>query len=187
MILGRTTEGLIKIKKDDPLGLRAVNCACCGDCFQITEAQYEYLKSNPAMSFFTENEGGSPFAPKNPDPACGGSFEIIQINEYLENVTSRLFVDPGCGYPSPLSYVEITYSAQKETYPDPGKAPNYTAFFIFIWGDYDESSDTFQTYIAGVVCGSNVLKNLPFTAFGDMGGSDQITILFNPPFVPPTP
>ena len=29
MILGRTPEGLIKIKKDDPLGLRAVNCACC--------------------------------------------------------------------------------------------------------------------------------------------------------------
>ena len=32
MILGRTPEGLIKIKKDDPLGLRAVNCACCGGC-----------------------------------------------------------------------------------------------------------------------------------------------------------
>ena len=32
MILGRTPEGLIKIKKDDPLGLRAVNCACCGEC-----------------------------------------------------------------------------------------------------------------------------------------------------------
>ena len=30
MILGRTPEGLIKIKKDEPLGLRAVNCACCG-------------------------------------------------------------------------------------------------------------------------------------------------------------
>ena len=29
MILGRTPGGLIKIKKDDPLGLRAVNCACC--------------------------------------------------------------------------------------------------------------------------------------------------------------
>jgi hypothetical protein len=29
VILGRTPEGLIKIKKDDPLGLRAVNCACC--------------------------------------------------------------------------------------------------------------------------------------------------------------
>jgi hypothetical protein len=27
--LGRTPEGAIKIKKDDPLGLRAVNCACC--------------------------------------------------------------------------------------------------------------------------------------------------------------
>ena len=32
VILGRTPEGLIKIKKDDPLGLRAVNCACCGVC-----------------------------------------------------------------------------------------------------------------------------------------------------------
>ena len=32
VILGRTPEGLIKIKKDDPLGLRAVNCACCSTC-----------------------------------------------------------------------------------------------------------------------------------------------------------
>ena len=32
MILGRTSENLIKIKKDDPLGLRAVNCACCVTC-----------------------------------------------------------------------------------------------------------------------------------------------------------
>ena len=32
MILGRTPAGLIKIKKDDPLGLRAVNCACCETC-----------------------------------------------------------------------------------------------------------------------------------------------------------
>jgi hypothetical protein len=29
MILGRTPEGAIKIKTDDPLGLRAVECACC--------------------------------------------------------------------------------------------------------------------------------------------------------------
>jgi hypothetical protein len=29
VILGRTEEGLIKIKTDDPLGLRAVPCACC--------------------------------------------------------------------------------------------------------------------------------------------------------------
>ena len=37
MILGRTPEGLIKIKKDDPLGLRAVNCACCGcGCYSIS-------------------------------------------------------------------------------------------------------------------------------------------------------
>jgi hypothetical protein len=32
MILGRTPAGLIKIKKDSPLGLRAVNCACCNPC-----------------------------------------------------------------------------------------------------------------------------------------------------------
>jgi len=42
MILGRTPEGLIKIKKDDPLGLRAVNCACCNpcdECFTISIPQ----------------------------------------------------------------------------------------------------------------------------------------------------
>ena len=32
MILGRTDKGAIKIKSDGPLGLRAVNCACCGSC-----------------------------------------------------------------------------------------------------------------------------------------------------------
>ena len=30
MILGRTPEGLIKTKSDGALGLRAVECACCG-------------------------------------------------------------------------------------------------------------------------------------------------------------
>jgi len=30
MILGRTPAGLIKTKSDGALGLRAVNCACCG-------------------------------------------------------------------------------------------------------------------------------------------------------------
>jgi len=33
MVIGRTTEGLIKIKTDDPLGLRAVPCACCSKCW----------------------------------------------------------------------------------------------------------------------------------------------------------
>jgi hypothetical protein len=32
MVLGRTADNKIKIRKDDPLGLRAVNCACCGGC-----------------------------------------------------------------------------------------------------------------------------------------------------------
>jgi len=38
MILGRTTEGLIKTKSDGGLGLRAVNCACCVTCgcYQIS-------------------------------------------------------------------------------------------------------------------------------------------------------
>lgn len=30
--LGLTPEGAIKIKTDSPLGLRAVNCACCVTC-----------------------------------------------------------------------------------------------------------------------------------------------------------
>jgi hypothetical protein len=32
MILGRTPAGAIKIKTDSPLGLRAVECACCNTC-----------------------------------------------------------------------------------------------------------------------------------------------------------
>jgi hypothetical protein len=32
MIIGRTAENKIKIKTDEPLGLRAVECACCNPC-----------------------------------------------------------------------------------------------------------------------------------------------------------
>ena len=32
MVIGRSSTGAIKIKTDSPLGLRAVNCACCGGC-----------------------------------------------------------------------------------------------------------------------------------------------------------
>jgi len=32
MTLGLTSTGAIKTKSDSPLGLRAVNCACCGTC-----------------------------------------------------------------------------------------------------------------------------------------------------------
>ena len=45
MILGRTTEGLIKIKKDDPLGLRAVNCACCDTCGCSTTISGDLLET----------------------------------------------------------------------------------------------------------------------------------------------
>jgi hypothetical protein len=54
MTLGRTAAGAIKIKTDDPLGLRAVSCGCCNPCdgpisgqnvFQITkEEYYAYLR-----------------------------------------------------------------------------------------------------------------------------------------------
>jgi len=33
MTLGRTSSGAIKIKTDSPLGLRAVECACCGGSY----------------------------------------------------------------------------------------------------------------------------------------------------------
>ena len=32
MIIGRTAENKIKIKTDEPIGLRAVECACCNPC-----------------------------------------------------------------------------------------------------------------------------------------------------------
>jgi hypothetical protein len=65
MILGRTEEGLIKIKTDDPLGLRAVSCACCGD--------------NPCAFFV----GPAFFAPE-----YGGSLTIDDLpNELSVTVT----------------------------------------------------------------------------------------------------
>ena len=61
MILGRTPEGLIKIKKDDPLGLRAVECACCVECngtewgiyqgIVITKNQYQAWLKGGTISF----------------------------------------------------------------------------------------------------------------------------------------
>jgi len=63
MILGRTPAGLIKTKTDG--GLRAVNCACCNPCPEITEyyiviseAMYNALRAGGSVS---ASGGGSEF------------------------------------------------------------------------------------------------------------------------------
>lgn len=91
MILGRTPGGLIKIKKDDPLGLRAVNCACCGpqgfqpcrDCapllanftFSLTGDQVESLTEfqYPSIVCPSDNCNLVPF-PDIPPRTCSDSW-----------------------------------------------------------------------------------------------------------------
>ena len=69
MILGRTPEGLIKIKKDDPLGLRAVNCACCNPCgcgsVKLPSHLFETLKNATSATVWGTNS--DEFIP-NPAP-----------------------------------------------------------------------------------------------------------------------
>ncbi len=59
MVLGRTPEGLIKIKKDDPLGLRAVNCACCGCDFTIETAKTTAISLASNFNILTPDFAGS--------------------------------------------------------------------------------------------------------------------------------
>jgi len=67
MILGRTPEGLIKIKTDSPLGLRVVNCACCNPCNECTisiPSSIRDLAANATAESFSingENPGAEDF------------------------------------------------------------------------------------------------------------------------------
>jgi len=99
MILGRTPEGLIKIKKDDPLGLRAVNCACCNPCgcsaILIPQALRETLEN--ATSAFIWGYNTNEFFPGMPEedffwamnsafPAPEGApYNILVEMAYLKN------------------------------------------------------------------------------------------------------
>ena len=49
MVIGRTEEGLIKIKTDDPLGLRAVNCACCCSFTKISTELADIIKGKTTV------------------------------------------------------------------------------------------------------------------------------------------
>ena len=60
MILGRTSSGAVKTKSDGTLGLRAVECACCGGCEQIqpldsvdnlTPQQYSDIFNSTTFSY----------------------------------------------------------------------------------------------------------------------------------------
>ena len=59
MVLGRTADNKIKIKKDDPLGLRAVECACCGSCECATAISGDLLQTMRNATTGTCN-GASP-------------------------------------------------------------------------------------------------------------------------------
>jgi hypothetical protein len=59
MTLGRTPAGAIKIKKDDPLGLRAVECACCVNCGCATAISGDLLQTMRNATTGTCN-GASP-------------------------------------------------------------------------------------------------------------------------------
>ena len=87
MILGRTPAGLIKKKSDGALGLRAVNCACCG-CPEITssyivisEAMYNALRAGGTIS---GSGGGSEYTGCSFSGTAGGyttpCFGSVSVN-----------------------------------------------------------------------------------------------------------
>jgi len=93
MILGRTPEGLIKTKSDDPLGLRAVECACCscGCAVSLPQSIKTLADNATAESFsfngvFAESEN---FERSGPDEwyaliSLGFGTEIYYINGCLQ-------------------------------------------------------------------------------------------------------
>ena len=75
MTLGRASSNAIKIKTDSPLGLRAVECACCGgggvcQCSPMSAAVKNAIASATQVTVnslsrpwngFTASSGGQPF------------------------------------------------------------------------------------------------------------------------------
>jgi len=75
MVLGRTADNKIKIKKDDPLGLRAVECACCCGCQSISGDLLQTMRNATTGTC----NGASP---TSFNASGGGFFAVFQIGEF---------------------------------------------------------------------------------------------------------
>ena len=78
MTLGRTPAGLIKTKSDGALGLRAVNCACCGNCGCASAISGDLLQTMRNATTGTCN-GASPLSF---NASGGGFYADFQVGEY---------------------------------------------------------------------------------------------------------
>ena len=141
MILGRTPEGLIKIKKDEPLGLRAVNCACCGpqdfqpcrDCtpflgnfnFSLSGDQVDITEEfqYPSIVCPSDNCNLVPF-PDIPPRTCSDSWDafgpgFLGSNLYFIGIdrASTNGQVSGCCWQLTL-YVQGTFEFTFDGYPD---------------------------------------------------------------------
>ena len=108
MTLGRTDKGAIKIKTDGTLGLRAVNCACCGECDPCYEVSLNKpllatIKSATSVSAtfnFPEFNSGGPSG--YTIPGTSGSTGLLAwdgISAYWND-----FMDPG----NPSFYIALS-------------------------------------------------------------------------------
>lgn len=133
MILGRTPEGLIKIKKDEPLGLRAVNCACCGgNCLQLPSGRIlipsdpefsKKLRGDPGVTAFTQvslsydvttgNNGGSSSMSDSFNVAWTSDIACDQFNiKKFSDLPVPQFGFSECGFYFRLANLEIGTGAQ---------------------------------------------------------------------------
>ena len=121
MILGRTPEGLIKTKSDSPLGLRAINCTCCGGGCNFRELYDSGVRS------ITLNYFGGGFPTGN--GVCESSCPVDEYSTQIQNSTG----------PNGIYVLDYYESSQ----PSFGTSAQYFAFdFVVFFG-----CDCSQEYI----------------------------------------
>jgi len=113
MILGRTPVGLIKTKSDGTLGLRVVNCACCGECgcsTQMGELK-DIMRGITSSSQLTCN-GVSPFFFNITGETISAFFDFSIGDDFVSteifiSQTTDCFTVSGYAYASTLLYSGI--------------------------------------------------------------------------------
>jgi len=148
MIIGRTPEGLIKTKSDSPLGLRAVNCACCGGCNCINRpaGKYKFISTNFSPIVYQDTvEQCFELYPNDPNPIIYHTFAV------LENGGNMTLIWRNCSGSYWLNWEVTLYTttvpfqcANMSAFPssiDPSGTHQFYGCFPFNPGDCDDCDD----------------------------------------------
>jgi len=146
MILGRTPAGLIKTKSDDPLGLRAVNCACCAvacGCYQISiPLELRPLFENANLSNLSAFGVPAHFFGYLKAEFSGGIENDIWYADFTRNLPEEF----------PILYLGMGFSYQKSTgcLDMGGGSPAYSHIEGYIPGVYPDFDDYDEGFVPEV-------------------------------------